>query len=65
MDRIVCSHKAGQSLIETKNDRSIEDNAFEPWRSVFDSSGLRNTPKQRYCASIGHVVLVVPEKIRQ
>ena len=29
--------------------------AFEPWGSVFDSSGLSNTPKQAYCASIGHV----------
>lgn len=29
--------------------------AFEPWGSVFDSSGLSGTPKQGYCASIGHV----------
>ena len=29
--------------------------AFETWGSVFDSSGLSNTPKQADCASLGHV----------
>ena len=29
--------------------------AYEPWGSVVDSSGLSNTPKQAYCASLGHV----------